>query len=54
MVLKQDVLKTIRFKHIIDHIKKANKEAGERKYFLITRHYTEQFRTRYINSLRPV
>jgi hypothetical protein len=54
MVLKRDVLKTIRFEHIVDHMRRANEEAGERKYFLIARHYTEQFRTRYINSLRPV
>jgi hypothetical protein len=54
IVLKQNVLKTIRFKHIVDYMRKANKKAGERKYFLITYYYTKQFCTRYINSLRLI
>ena len=43
MVLKHNVLKTIWFKDIIEHIRRIDKEAGERKYFLIKCYYTKHF-----------
>lgn len=54
MVLKQGILKSIRFDRIVDHMRRSDKEAGQRRYFLIARHYVERFRIRYVDSLRPV
>jgi hypothetical protein len=51
MALRHDALKTIRFEHIVDHMRRPDQEAGERKYFLIARHYAEHFRTKHVNSL---
>jgi hypothetical protein len=55
MVLKQsNVLKTIRFDEIVEHMMLVDDEVRPRKYFLIQRHYAEHFREKYINNLWSV
>jgi hypothetical protein len=54
MVLKHKVLKTIRFDKIVEHMMRPDEEVGARKYLLVRRHYTEHFRTRYMNNLWSV
>jgi uncharacterized protein (DUF1015 family) len=55
MVLKQNnVLKTIRFNKIVEHMMRLDEEVELRKYFLVRRYYAEHFCTRYMNNLRSV
>jgi len=54
MVLRHNVLKTVRFEHIADHMQRLHQEAAERKYFLVARYYAAHFRTKHINSLKSI
>jgi hypothetical protein len=54
MVLKHKVLKTIRFKHIVEHMRRLDEEVGERKYFLIAPYYAKHFHTNHLNSISSV
>jgi hypothetical protein len=54
MVLKHNVLKTIRFKDIVEHMRRPDEQVGQREYFLIRRDYAQRFRTRYMQNLRSV
>jgi hypothetical protein len=49
MVLKHNVLKTIRFEDIIQHMRRPEEEVGERQYYLVKRDHAERFRTRQMN-----
>ena len=51
MVSKNNMLKTIRFEDIVEHMRRLDEEVGERGYFMIKRHYAEQFRTKHMNNL---
>jgi hypothetical protein len=50
MVLRNNVLKTIRFENIVEHMKKLDEEAGRREYFLVKRDYAAHFRKTHMNS----
>ena len=52
MVLKNMVLKTIRFENIVEHMRMPDEEVGKRKYFLVKREYAAHFRARQMNSRR--
>jgi len=45
IVLKHNVIKTIRFNEVVEHM--IEERARARKYFLVKRHYTMYFRERY-------
>lgn len=49
MVLKHNVLKTIRFEDIIQHMRRPEEEVGERQYYLVKRDHAERFRTKQMN-----
>jgi hypothetical protein len=54
MVWKRDVLKTIRFDKIVEHMMLVDDEVGPRKYYLIQRHYAEHFREKDMDNLGPM
>jgi len=42
MALKHNVLKTIRFEDIVEHMRRQIQEAGKRQYFLVRRDHAER------------
>ena len=51
MALKHNVLKTVRFEDIVEHMRRSAEEMGERKYFLVRRDHAERFRAKQMNNM---